>query len=244
MDGTKHLHLLRPTPELWTRVLPHRTQILYMPDIAYILEMLDVREGSVVVESGTGSGSFSHSAARAIGATGHLYTFDFHRARAEQAQREFSAHGLAARVTAECRDVCADGFGRPGAADAVFLDLPSPWLAIPHAKAALRRDRATRIACFSPCMEQVQRTVPELIAHGFHDVEMVEIVLRPLEVEEIEIRPTMGRSTGEPPSLGQKRSLGTAMLAAKHRADIKGHTSYLYFASLAPARSADSAEVV
>lgn len=55
VDGSKHMHLLRPTPELWTRVLPHRTQILYMPDIAFIVEMLEIRLGSVVVESGTQS---------------------------------------------------------------------------------------------------------------------------------------------------------------------------------------------
>lgn len=52
-DRKKQLHLLRPTPELWTRVLPHRTQIIYMPDIAFILNMLEVKGGSIVIESGT-----------------------------------------------------------------------------------------------------------------------------------------------------------------------------------------------
>lgn len=53
LDRKKQIHLLRPTPELWTRVLPHRTQIIYMPDIAFILEMLDIRPGSIIIESGT-----------------------------------------------------------------------------------------------------------------------------------------------------------------------------------------------
>ena len=232
IDGQKHVHLLRPTPELWTRVLPHRTQILYLPDIAFILEMLEVGHGSIVVESGTGSGSFSHSIARAIGKTGHLYTFDFHEARAAQAQGEFRDHGLDASVTAACRDVCNTGFGLEGIADAVFLDLPSPWLAIAHAKAALKKDRPTRVACFSPCMEQVQRTLPELASHGFSEIEMYEVVLRPLEVEEIQVAGLPDQDGGS--VAGRKRPLAQTMPMAKHKAEIKGHTSYLYFASLLP----------
>jgi tRNA (adenine57-N1/adenine58-N1)-methyltransferase len=121
VDGKRHLHLLRPTPELWTRVLPHRTQILYLPDISFIIEKLDLTFGSIVIESGTGSGSFSHSIVRAIGSTGHLHTFDFHKARAEAAKTEFEEHGLASIVTARCRDVCNDGFDLDGVADAGFL---------------------------------------------------------------------------------------------------------------------------
>lgn len=190
---------------------------------------MEVRSGSVVVESGTGSGSFSHSIARAIGKTGKLWTFDFHEARATQAMKEFEEHGLADIVTAQCRDVCNTGFGLDKVADAVFLDLPSPWLAISHAKDVLREDRPTRIACFSPCMEQVQRTLPELYNHGFNEVEMFELILRPIEVEEIEmIKPS------EEQQSGQKRKPTETIPMAKHKADIKGHTSYLYFASLLP----------
>jgi tRNA (adenine57-N1/adenine58-N1)-methyltransferase len=46
-DGAKgFLTLLKPSPELWTRTLRHRTQILYTPDIAFIEIMLDLKIGS------------------------------------------------------------------------------------------------------------------------------------------------------------------------------------------------------
>ena len=44
--------LLHPTPELWTLTLPHRTQILYTPDISVIVQQLELKSGSIVVESG------------------------------------------------------------------------------------------------------------------------------------------------------------------------------------------------
>jgi tRNA (adenine57-N1/adenine58-N1)-methyltransferase len=47
-----HIHVLRPTPELWTLALPHRTQILYMADIAFITSYLNIRPGSRVLEAG------------------------------------------------------------------------------------------------------------------------------------------------------------------------------------------------
>uniref|UniRef100_A0A182QCC9 tRNA (adenine(58)-N(1))-methyltransferase catalytic subunit TRMT61A n=1 Tax=Anopheles farauti TaxID=69004 RepID=A0A182QCC9_9DIPT len=135
-------HVLQPNPELWTQTLPHRTQILYTPDISMILYQLEVRPGSIVIESGTGSGSLSHYFLRAIRPSGHLHTFDFHEERVAKAREEFVAHGLGDNVTVRQRDVCEKGFGDEldGIADAVFLDLPAPQLAIPHAAKALKNE--------------------------------------------------------------------------------------------------------
>lgn len=271
-DNKKHLYLLKPTPELWTRSLPHRTQIVYMHDIAFILLQMDCLPGDKVIESGTGSGSFSHSILRAISShhsdnNGHLYTFEFHPERAEKAEKEFKEHGFKEMVTIKNRDVCLDGFGLNNVGDSMFLDLPSPWEAIPHALDALRKDKNCRLALFSPCAEQVQRTLPILRKNGFCELEMFEVLIRPLEVNEFLLKPVMidaylgndgddndnnddvvyqgeeniieGRDSQIrkidhhhhhilPPSPPPCRSI----LTTRNRVELKGHTSYLYFATL------------
>jgi hypothetical protein len=118
--------------------------------------------------------------------TGRLHTFEFHEGRAEQAREEFGDNNFGDAVTVECRDVCSDGFGAQlrGKADAVFLDLPKPWLAIPHAIDALKIDG--RVCSFSPCVEQVQMTATAMRAHGFRDLVTYECLRREVRVERVE----------------------------------------------------------
>ncbi|XP_033127816.1 tRNA (adenine(58)-N(1))-methyltransferase catalytic subunit TRMT61A-like [Anneissia japonica] len=186
LGGKGFVHVLHPTPELWTINLPHRTQILYSTDIGVIISQLELKPGSVVVESGTGSGSLSHALARAVAPSGHLHTFEFHEQRAATAGKEFVDHGLSELVTIQCKDAINDGFGMVDAADAVFLDLPSPWSAICHAKAALKAGGG-RICSFSPCIEQVQKTCLELTAQGFEEVSTLECILRTYDVRTISL---------------------------------------------------------
>lgn len=80
------VYLLAPTPELWTLVLSHRTQILYIADISFVITYLEIVPGCLVLESGTGSGSLTTSLARAVAPHGHIYTFDFHEHRAASAR--------------------------------------------------------------------------------------------------------------------------------------------------------------
>lgn len=168
---------LHPTPELWTLALPHRTQILYVADISLIIQHLRVRPGSVVAECGTGSGSLSTSLARSLAPDGHLHTFDFNRERVQLASEEFARNGLGGLVTCRHRDVCGNGFPPiEGGVDAVFLDVPNPWVVVENCK-SLVRPRG-RICSFSPCIEQVQRTCAALREHCFSDVVTMECLVR------------------------------------------------------------------
>ena len=79
---------------------------------------------------------------------------------------EFESHGLT-NVRLAHRNVCKDGFGSVTGVEAVFLDLPAPWEAIPHVMKVIRHDVIVKICCFSPCIEQVTKTCSALRAAGF-----------------------------------------------------------------------------
>ena len=180
--GGGFVYILAFTPELWTQALTHRTQILFSVDVAMVAMHLSLRPGSVVVESGTGSGSLTTSLARAVAPAGHVYTFEFNADRARKAVDDFARNGMSKVVTVQHRDVCGAGFGAELAdkVDGVFLDLPQPWLALPHAHLVLKQ--CGLLCSFSPCMEQVQRTSEEMRRLGFEDVRTIEALLRPYEV--------------------------------------------------------------
>ncbi|XP_032522466.2 tRNA (adenine(58)-N(1))-methyltransferase catalytic subunit TRMT61A [Danaus plexippus] len=231
-------HVLQPTPELWSLTLPHRTQIIYTPDISMILLQLDLVPGCVVIEAGTGSGSLTHALIRRIRPHGHVYTFDFHDHRAMLAREEFEAHGIADFVTAQHRDVLAEGFGEDlnGKADAVFLDLPSPWTGVKHAVDAMKNEGG-RFCSFSPCIEQVQRTCLALEEHSFQDISTMEILQTELKVSRrtIPVRDLSflkHKSSNNP--VEEKPSSEKNYIVGAWPATAPGHTGYLTVATLPP----------
>jgi tRNA (adenine57-N1/adenine58-N1)-methyltransferase len=246
--GLGFCYILRPTPELWSRSLNHRTQIIHELDAAVVIFQLNIRPNNVVCESGTGSGAMSHAILRTIAPCGKLHTFEFNRNRVEAARKEFEKNGLDHLVEVHWRDVCGKrngvsddsagvasanlseendnkkeeqtqsrieegGFGLgQAAAHAIFLDLPSPWLAVPHAAHTIVP--GGRIGSYSPCIEQTQRLVATLGEFGFHSIRTQEVRLREHYVDEVELDPMpTGRLPRNPPSVAPIPSSGGVAIA-------------------------------
>lgn len=230
MGGSKgygFIHLIHPTPEMWTLSLPHRTQIVYTHDSSYIMQRLGVQAGSRVIEAGTGSASFTHSFARTLGREGRLFTYEFHEPRYLEAKAELEDHELTNTVITH-RDVCADGFEirelpegfeRNGGIDGevVFLDLPAPWSAIPNLPSVVSRTKRVGICCFSPCIEQVDKTVKALQDHGWVDIEMVEVAGRRWEARK-EMKRTLDDVVKRLKSIKQRRAESTEHFKSMKRA--------------------------
>jgi len=253
--GRGYIYILRPTPELWTLALPHRTQLVYTPDTAFILAKLCVRPGTICLEAGTGSGSFTHALARQVAPHGKVYTHEFHEKRHELNVVDFTAHGLDDLVISQHRDVCADGFnGEPNSADCAFLDLPSPWDAIPHLPSAFTRKRITRVCCFSPCIEQVLSTHTALRKYGFtnittYDLKSRNYMAQPIVRKSVEdactrlasIRQRIKQGLPKEPKEDQRKKRKPEegdglnwMVVGKGDYEIQTHTSFLTFGELMP----------
>ncbi|XP_074516921.1 tRNA (adenine(58)-N(1))-methyltransferase catalytic subunit TRMT61A [Sebastes fasciatus] len=184
---------------------------------------------------GTGSGSLSHAILRTIAPTGHLHTVEFHQQRAEKVEEEFKEHRVDHLVTVRNQDVCKDGFGVTAVADAVFLDIPSPWEAVKHAKASLKK-QGGRVCSFSPCIEQVQKTCLALVDQGFEEISTVEVLLRVHDVRTTYFPlPDFGPDpSAQPDAAAEKTPPAQASVTMKITVpprDIPGHTGYLTFAT-------------
>ncbi|KAH6626269.1 S-adenosyl-L-methionine-dependent methyltransferase [Chaetomium sp. MPI-SDFR-AT-0129] len=211
-DTSGFIHVLPPTPELWTSSLPHRTQVVYTPDYSYILHRIRARPGSTLIEAGAGSGSFTHASVRAVYngyPVGKVFSFEFHEERYHKMKKELRDHGMERLVHLTHRDVYGGGFlvdgGKSPEADAVFLDLPAPWEALHHLSrrkpapttkptyttntspsgkadpewvSPLNPRKSVHLCTFSPCIEQVTRTVSAMRRLGWVDIEMVEVANR------------------------------------------------------------------
>lgn len=234
--GGRWVAMLRPTPELVTQTVVHRTQIIYHADISLLLMLLDARPGKVLCEAGTGSGSVSRSVARALRPGGLLHTFEFHADRQRQAQEDFVTYGITDVVTSYCRDVCTVGFPENlrNSVDGVFLDLPAPWTAVPHVNDCLVA--GGKVCTFSPGIEQIDRTATELRRRGFLDVRMFESIAMTWAVKEQGHKKSM-----EPPA---KRRRG-AYVDGDHEIEkapewvsfqlpVHSHTGYLLIATKPP----------
>ncbi|KAJ9122049.1 hypothetical protein QFC24_004276 [Naganishia onofrii] len=219
-----YVHLLRPTPELWTLSLPHRTQIVYLPDISFITNELRVRPGSRVIEAGTGSGSMSHSLARTIGfgegseeewtSGPKLFSFEYHATRYEKALEEFQEHGLSSTIRLRHRNVCKDGFGEePSDIDAVFLDLPAPWEAIPHVVKTLRNNftQYIDIQMFEVLAKPIEVTLPQ---PEFQTVSSISAKLRRQEIRKEQRRRYQVESS-------KKRKLAEAAIGVDAESSVK-----------------------
>lgn len=184
--GGRSFLVLEPSVRDLLETLDRGAQTVGPKDLASILLNLDLRPGARVVEGGSGSGSACVALARAVGPSGRVISMDVRREALDRARRNVAAAGLAASVEFREADLRQDLRERD--LDAVVLDIPDPWAAVPSAWEALRP--CGHLASFSPNMEQVKETVAAIRRLPFVDVRTIEIIEREMEVRDVGMRPS------------------------------------------------------
>lgn len=150
------------------------TQIIYPKDIAYICMRLGAGPGRTIVEAGCGSGALTCGLSWFCGPTGRVISHDAREEFAKLARRNLEWAGLGDNVEINVRDV-AEGFCAENA-DALFLDVRTPWEYLDQAVAAARP--GAMFAFLLPTVIQVGELLKGLEKGPFGDIEVQELLLR------------------------------------------------------------------
>ncbi|HUF32564.1 MAG TPA: tRNA (adenine-N1)-methyltransferase [Acidimicrobiales bacterium] len=177
---------MRPTLTDTVLRMPRGAQVIYPKDLGPILVLADIHPGVRVLESGVGSGALSMTLVRAgADVVGYELRDDF----AERARQNVAAfvgeEAARQRYRVEERDVY-EGIDERGV-DAVILDLPEPWRAVPHAEKALRGGGT--LVSYSPSVIQVAKVRQALDESDFELAQTVEVLQRTWHVEGDAVRP-------------------------------------------------------
>lgn len=179
-------YLLTPTTDDLVRALRRQSQIIFPKDAGYIALKLGIQPGTRVIEAGTGSGGLCLALATLVGDEGHVFSYDVREDMQRLAERNLRRVGLENRVTLKLRDI-AEGFDETDA-DALFLDVLTPWEYLNQSRAALRG--SGMLGSLVPTINQLAQLVGALNANPtFVNVEAEELILRPYKTLPIRIRP-------------------------------------------------------
>lgn len=181
----KTLTALPPSLGDLLAALPRKAQVVKAKDAARIVLECDLHAGRVVVEAGIGSAHLTAALATAVRPGGKVVTYELREDFAAWGKANLELAGLADAVEVKVGDV-RGGIAERGV-DAVVLDVPDPWLAVPAAWDALRVGGA--IATYSPLVSQVEQTHEALRKQGFRDLRTVETLERAWVVGERGARP-------------------------------------------------------
>lgn len=178
---------VRPRLSDYVLEMPRSTAIVYPKDVGIILVWADIYPGATVLEAGLGSGSLTLALLRAVGPTGRVIAYENRGEAIGPALENIRGFGEApANLLIRESDIY-EGIVDVDI-DRLVLDVPEPWLVVPHSLAALR---AGGIAAFySPSIIQVQRTVEALAeSGGYAQTETLEVIYRPWQIKGQAVRP-------------------------------------------------------
>lgn len=166
--------IMRPTLYDLVRGVRRQTQVLYPKDIGYICMRLGVGNGTRVVEAGSGSGSLTMALSWFSGEKGHVYTYEAREEFYKLCRRNLEWAGVGHNVTQYNRDII-EGFEQTDA-DALFLDVRTPWEYLDQILAAVRPGGV--YAFLVPTVDQVSQLLRGMELRPFDDVAVEEILIR------------------------------------------------------------------
>jgi tRNA (adenine57-N1/adenine58-N1)-methyltransferase len=183
----KSIYLIEPTVHDFIMKSERRTQIVYPKDLGFIVIRSGLKNGSKVLEIGTGSGALTTFMASIVKPNGHIHTYDVNPEFMAIAKVNLEKASMSEYVTFNDHDphqgVCEEGI------DVAIIDLGDPWNVIKEVYGALKGSGSFVAIC--PTINQLEKTTIELQRNHFVDVDCMELMIRTIEAREGMTRPSM-----------------------------------------------------
>ena len=190
--GVEYL-AMRPLLREFTVAMPRGAAVIYPKDAALIVMGADIFPGATVLEAGAGSGALSCALLRAVGATGHLISYERREDFASIARRNVEdffgqPHPAWDLRVGDLVVSLADRPITPGTVDRVILDMLAPWECVAAVAEILIPGGV--LCCYVATTTQMAETIETLRAHtGFTEPEASEALVRAWHVEGLAVRP-------------------------------------------------------
>ena len=190
-SGVPHL-LLRPLISDFVMGMPRGAAIIYPKDAQAILGQADLYPGARVIEAGVGSGALSLWILRAIGPSGHLFSFERRQEFADVAAANgvtyFGSPPENWTITVGDLQVALPEVVPAATADRVILDMLAPWECVDAVINSLVPGGV--VLCYVATVTQLSRTVEAFRAsERFTHPVSSETMIRGWHVEGLAVRP-------------------------------------------------------
>ena len=180
------IHLLEATLTDILSSIKRQTQIIYDKDIAYICLKLGIGENRTILEAGCGSGGLTLAMSWFAGQTGKIISHDTREEFIKLTRRNLDWAGVGKNVSLHHKDII-DGFAEKNA-DAIFLDVRTPWLYLDQAHDSLKAGGT--LGFLLPTTDQINALLLALEKKDFSEIEISEIFIRKWKPIADRLRPT------------------------------------------------------
>ena len=161
-------HVLNPNILDFIRKAKRGPQAMTFKDMSIAVGYTALKSSSRIVEAGTGSGLFSMFLAYHI-QPGKLITYEKRADFSEIAKKNFDRFGIE-NIVLKNQDIY-EGIEEKDL-DAVFLDLPEPWLAFDAVNESIKV--GGYLVSYSPSINQVNKLDPNLIKYQTETFETIK----------------------------------------------------------------------
>lgn len=179
--------ILKPSMADYMMKVKRKTTIIYPKEAGPIILEMGIRNGTRMIEIGTGSGSLTVLLSSIVGETGRVYSFERREDHLENAIKNVKKFCKTDNVEFFQKDPAKEGGFGLTEMDAIFIDVPAPWTLIQAAHDALTG--GGHCCTLSPNIEQIQGTVEKMHEIGFANIHCIEVWSRGIRIKKNLTRP-------------------------------------------------------